>query len=310
MAHGADGEEVLLVAVAETHALLKELARGHAGRADNNVLVVEEADELLDGTLAVERELVRGRDQLVLDKGLALDQEGVRALRGLQVLLCRLQRLLGTLDVIGEHLERHADGGEHGRGGLALDHVLRLVLLAGLATPANHDEHGDPVNLGVGQRHDGVDNVAEARVLQVHERNLLGGQVVAGGQRDGCTLVGGDDVLVGRAVGRDVGAEVLEEGVWDAAEKVDADVAEGLEEACRLDEVADQLGHRRIGLGLACNGGRLVALGLGICGHSGCARGCHDGRAGKGGDRADGESAGAEHGCCGWRDPEHTHTHK
>ncbi len=52
----------------------------------------------------------------------------------------------------------------------SLGDVLRLVLDAGLAAPADEEEHRDRVHRRIGERKQRVHRVADARVLEVDDR--------------------------------------------------------------------------------------------------------------------------------------------
>ena len=107
------------------------------------------------------------------------------------------------------HLKVDAHADQHIAHDPSLGDVLGFVLSAWFSPPSDQQQHGDRVHLGVDERQQGVDGVAQPAVLHVDARQLARPQVVPGGQGNGRTLVGGDDVLIfGRSVG-DVVAKVL-----------------------------------------------------------------------------------------------------
>ena len=77
------------------------------------------------------------------------------------------------------------------QGNLPLENVLGLVVNAGFAAPAHHEQAGNAVHLVMEQGAHGVDNVAQTAVLQVYQGGVPRGQVVSGGQAHGAALVGG-----------------------------------------------------------------------------------------------------------------------
>ena len=99
--------------------------------------------------------------------------------------------------------------------------MLRLVFLPWLAPPADQQQHGDLVDLGVHQAEQRVYRVAKAGVLQVDERELAGRHVVPCGDRHCSAFIGGDYVLVHWVVIGHVPAEVFEQGIWNACEKTE-----------------------------------------------------------------------------------------
>src|SRR5690606_25343666 len=112
-----------------------------------------------------------------------------------------------------KHEPRDLHGIEHLSHDAALLDVLRLVLDARLAPPADHEKHGNGVDVGVREGQQGIHRVASPGILHVYERGLAGAEEVADCECDGIPLVRCYNVVAFRHVVRDVGTEVLEEGV-------------------------------------------------------------------------------------------------
>ena len=130
--------------------------------------------------------------------------------------------LAELLNVISQDRIRDVHHIQELRSDLPLKLVLGVVGLGvSLAPPADEQEHGDSVDIGISQRGEGIDGIALAAVLHVDKGNLLCGKVVAGGDADGVSLVGGDDVPAG-IVGKGVVAEAVQVGVRYAGEEGDA----------------------------------------------------------------------------------------
>ena len=99
--------------------------------------------------------------------------------------------------------------------------MLGLVMHAGFAPPA-HDEHtGDAVHPVVHQRGHGIDDVAQAAVLQIDHRHPARRQVIARRQAHGVALVGRNHMLRPDAkVVHHIAAQGLEQRIRHAGEKV------------------------------------------------------------------------------------------
>ena len=99
--------------------------------------------------------------------------------------------------------------------------MLGLVMHAGFAPPA-HDEHtGDAVHPVVHQGGHGVDDVAQAAVLQIHHRHAPRCQVIACRQAHGVALVGGDHMLRADAKAiHHIAAQGLEQRIGHAGEEI------------------------------------------------------------------------------------------
>jgi hypothetical protein len=76
----------------------------------------------------------------------------------------------------------------------ALHGVLRLVLRAGRAPPADQQQHRAAVDVRVRRTEQRVDRVAQPRVLHVHQRQLSRGEVVAQRQPHRSAFVGRNHV--------------------------------------------------------------------------------------------------------------------
>ena len=113
--------------------------------------------------------------------------------------------------------------------------MLRLVVDAGLAAPADQEQDGDPVDRRIEEREQRVDDVSDAGVLQVDDGQLPGREVVAGGERGRRPLVRADHVALVRHGVRDVGAEILEERVGNPGEEREAVLAKRVVEVARVD---------------------------------------------------------------------------
>ena len=103
--------------------------------------------------------------------------------------------------------------------------------------PADEQQHGDIIDLLVGERGDGVDDVALAGVLHIDDTYLAGGEVVAGGEADGGTFVGGDDVVAGVDIVGDIGADVLQQRVRHTGVEVDIVLFQLLDKEFRTDHI-------------------------------------------------------------------------
>ena len=100
----------------------------------------------------------------------------------------------------------------------ALRPVLPLVARARLAAPANEEQHGDSVDACIGERKQGIDGIAQPRVLHVDERGPAGAEVIADGRGHRAALVRGDEVFGGRALLCEAGDEVLQQRVRHAGD--------------------------------------------------------------------------------------------
>ena len=176
---------------------LEELARERAGGRHDGGVRGQRGGYHLDGALAGERGggagvgvgALAGERPLAHEhrRGLALGVEGAGLLDE------RPQLLHGRAAI--EHQHPHADALEQLARDLPLEHVLRLVVHARLAAPADHEKGGDGAHGLVGERAQRIDRVADAAVLHVDDAGSPGGQPVAARKRDGPALVGGDHVL-------------------------------------------------------------------------------------------------------------------
>ena len=102
--------------------------------------------------------------------------------------------------------------------------VLGFVCLTARATsPTDQQNHGNRVDFRVIDGGERVDAIAKAGVLHVDNGDFGGGEVVASGETNCVTFVGGDDVVFDAevrfgfvfTVPSDAAAEFLQEGVGD-----------------------------------------------------------------------------------------------
>ena len=92
--------------------------------------------------------------------------------------------------------------------------MLRLVVNAWFTAPTDEQEKGSTVDISIDDRQQRVDDVSQSRVLQIHQRNLARGQMVADAEGDRCSFISGDDVpAVGGMLGN-VSAKGLKQRVW------------------------------------------------------------------------------------------------
>ena len=232
--HGAYGEEVAFVALPHGGAVFEEFAAYHARCRDHCVTSVHGGSDGLYGLFARQSEVVfLDVLQLVGVECVLLDDQCedlmfvVYGVDGLEDLL------LGFFFLFVEYLVVDAHDVEQACGYLALLHVLRLVVYAGAAAPADEKQYGDVVYLLVGQRCQRVDDVALAAVLHVDDPHLAGGEVVTGGKTDSGSFVGSDDVMTAVDIVGDVGADVFQQAVGDSGEEVDVVSFKGLDEKFR-----------------------------------------------------------------------------
>jgi len=71
-----------------------------------------------------------------------------------------------------------------------------FVVLAGLASPADNEDHGDRIDLVVNERCERIDYVALAGVLHVNDRHPAGGQMISRRQCSRIAFIGRDDVML------------------------------------------------------------------------------------------------------------------
>jgi hypothetical protein len=105
-------------------------------------------------------------------------------------------------------------------GKLPLLKVLGLVVDARFTPPADKKQHGDRIDIGVRKGKQGVDGVADAGILHVHQGDLSGCQIETGGKGDSGALIYRRDMIARCGVIRDIGAKALEQGIGDAGKKI------------------------------------------------------------------------------------------
>ena len=238
--HRADGEEVAVVRLAGVFAQLEDLARDHSGGVDDERTGRERGEKGAEGVLARQvREVgadgrlrTRGEGPLADDEG-----DGARLAEGESDRAFKCCGCAGRLG--GEDFVRDAERVEQGDGALPLGGVLGLVGNAGLAAPADEEDHRDAVDGGVGEGEERVDGVALAGVLEVDETGTARREEVSGGEGDGAAFVRRDHVAesarrIGGARG-EFGAEGLQQRIRDAGEEVDAETAAVFEKRGRID---------------------------------------------------------------------------
>jgi len=74
--------------------------------------------------------------------------------------------------------------------------MLRLIVEIRLTAPADDEDAGDAVDLPMQQREQGVDDVAEAAVLQIDERHLARCDMIARRKCRRAALIHGDHMRV------------------------------------------------------------------------------------------------------------------
>ena len=72
--------------------------------------------------------------------------------------------------------------------------MLRLIVQVRLAAPADDEDARDAVDLPMQQREQGIDEVAEAAVLQVDERHFARCEVAARRERRRTSLIGSNEM--------------------------------------------------------------------------------------------------------------------
>ena len=131
--------------------------------------------------------------------------------------------------------------------------MLRFVLRAWLAAPADEQEDGNSVDGAVCERHQRVDAVAETGVLEENERGKPRCHLARGGVGDGKPLVGAHGEAVGAECGLRHGSEVREQGVGDARGLLDPSSGEDVEEALRCHSSASLTRARMSWIGAQCS---------------------------------------------------------
>ena len=238
MSHGPHTVEVLLYALSLLDPHLIQFPGGESSGANDHIVLADFLREVFDGLFPAHRKI--GNHwvfDVVFDEALPPHQEGVGRSARLEVEQGEVQGRRRALLVVRHHLVTDAHVRDEVVHDLALHHVLRLVLVAGLASPADEEQHGDLVHLGVHQTQQRVDRVAQARVLHVHQGKLPGRHVVARRQRHCRALVRCYYVLLRWVVVSHVATEVLQERVRHTREEVEASLCQLLVKYVRRKEI-------------------------------------------------------------------------
>mmetsp|Transcript_98979 Transcript_98979/g.284432 ORF Transcript_98979/g.284432 Transcript_98979/m.284432 type:complete len:292 (+) Transcript_98979:231-1106(+) len=165
MAHAADRQKILLMALALVRPQLKDLPRSEPGRRDQR-LRGKDRNDPLQHLLAVQH--VRPREcthvvlEAVLFERLLLNEQCKRRLLGAHVGVGLLEDREGALCVVRQDFVGHIHLVQQARREPPLQQVLRLVLLARLASPTDHQQHRDGVHLIAAERQQWVHGVPQA----------------------------------------------------------------------------------------------------------------------------------------------------
>ena len=167
---------------------------------------------IVDLSVELERALTDNKGYI-----LAFGEDLIKSLHCfVNIILCRILADHKVCDVhIFEELERY----------LTLIDMLRLVMYAGFASPADNEHGGDSIYLVVQKGCDRIDDIALAAVLHIDDGDLAGSQMVTGCQCGTVAFVGGDYVMSGidAVFAHEVIAECLELGIRNTCIEVGTD---------------------------------------------------------------------------------------
>ena len=232
VAHGADVQEVMRLCLSSALPEEEKLpCRAAGGRGVDGVrrhVVQDDFDRLLPAhgidVVAVVGLLARRHHALRGDEAVGLP--GLRAV--FHGFFHRLRK--GFVIVLEDGIRDVHHVQEAGRD-LPLQPVLRMIgFCVPLPAPADEEQHGDGVDRLIHEGGKRIDRVAHPAVLHVDEWDLFRGEVVAGGDSDGISLICGNDVARGE-IRQGVVAEAVQVGIRHAGEVGHAVCGEGLKNA-------------------------------------------------------------------------------
>ena len=189
MAHGPHGKEIVTVALSACRPYLEEFPGDLTGGGDYETISCGLGD-LPDDLLPVHAEAVGISCLSIVFEGAFLyDESDLTAM--CQHILPGVHLRFDVLlfGILSDHHGLDAHGVEQRDRDLSLIYVLRLVVDPGLPPPSDDEDAGHGIHVSVQQGCDGIDDVAFAAVLHVHDRDPAGGEVVACSQAHAVALV-------------------------------------------------------------------------------------------------------------------------
>lgn len=152
MSHRTHSQEITLVTLILGHTVLEHLTGSESGGGHGDVIVIQSRKNDVQGLLPVNLILIGSeRLEFVRTERLTLHQKGIRALAVLQMMDSGSDGFPSTLLVVWQNLVFDTHTSQHAAHDLTLYKVLGFILLSGFSTPANQQEHGNTVDLGVSE---------------------------------------------------------------------------------------------------------------------------------------------------------------
>gem|GEM_PF-3972514 len=194
--HGADSQEVILMALSVRYTCLEELTGSLTCRGDDRILFTY-GNDVLDDFFTDHLVIVLINDLFIVGKSAFSDDESnvFSCCEDLSELIhLRFYFFISCIFSDGEAGDIHIV--EKLYRNLTLVDVLRLIVDTGLASPADDKYGRDRVYLIIQKAGDRVDDVTLTAVLHVHDRHLTCREVITSSQGRAVTFICRDHVVM------------------------------------------------------------------------------------------------------------------